>query len=180
MRISTASFEVAHELADDRGLLRVLLAEVRALRADDVEENEADGCDAAEVAGTCVALEPAGDVFDLDPGLEARRIDLVDVGREHDVHAGGLRELEVALLVARIRVEIGLLVELARVDEQGDDDDLVLRARRTDQREMPVVKRTHRRNEPDPGDVPQLCAQLVDGVDGLHVASASVAPASVS
>ena len=43
----------------DLDLLRVLLAEVRALRPDDVEELEADGRDAAEVAGPELALEPA-------------------------------------------------------------------------------------------------------------------------
>jgi hypothetical protein len=40
-----------------RDLLRVLLAEVRALRADDVEELQADRRDAAEVAGRKLALE---------------------------------------------------------------------------------------------------------------------------
>ena len=43
--------EVADHPADDLDLLRVLLAEVGASRADDVEELQADGRDGAEVAG---------------------------------------------------------------------------------------------------------------------------------
>ena len=50
-RISSVEVQVAHHPADDRDLLGVLLAEVRAARPDDVEELEADRRDAAEVAG---------------------------------------------------------------------------------------------------------------------------------
>ena len=49
-RSSSVEVEVADHPPDDLDLLRVLLAEVRAARADDVEELQADGRDAAEVA----------------------------------------------------------------------------------------------------------------------------------
>src|SRR5262245_5491103 len=48
--------EVANHPPQDCGLLRVLLAEVRALRADDVEQLQANGRDAAEVSGPRGAL----------------------------------------------------------------------------------------------------------------------------
>ena len=50
--------EVADELLDDRDLLGVLAPEVGALGADDREQLQADGRDAAEVAGAVLALEP--------------------------------------------------------------------------------------------------------------------------
>ena len=49
--------EVAGHLADDHHLLGVLLAEVRVLRADQVEQDRDDGRDAVEVAGPGGALE---------------------------------------------------------------------------------------------------------------------------
>ena len=79
--------EIADEPPDHGDLLRVLLPEVGALRADDVEELQANRRDAAEVAGAVVALEPARDPLHVDPGLEAGRVDLLRRGREEDVGA---------------------------------------------------------------------------------------------
>src|SRR5207245_9888007 len=107
------------EPANDRRLLRVLLAEVRALRSNDVEERQATGRDATEVSRSVVALEPVCEFLDLDPRLVAGRVDLVGGRDEQEVDAGVLGEAAVALLVARIRVEVGRLGELRRVDEQA-------------------------------------------------------------
>jgi hypothetical protein len=52
--------EVAHEAFDDERLLRVLLAEVGKVCADDVEEDGQDGGDATEVAGTRRTFELFG------------------------------------------------------------------------------------------------------------------------
>src|SRR5439155_24784125 len=96
-------------------------------------------------AGTVLALQDAAELLDLDPGLEAGRVDLLERRREEDVHARVLRELRVALLVARVAREVLACAELGRIDEQADDDLLVLRTGRPEQREMPFVEGAHRR-----------------------------------
>ena len=139
-----------NQAPNDGELLRVLLSEVRELRPDDVEELQADGRDAAEVAGPVRALEASRQLLDLDPGLEAGRVDLVRLRREEDVDSRVGRDRRVALLVAGIRVEVCILVELGRVDEQAQDDQVALRARCLDQREMAAMERAHRRHEACP------------------------------
>ena len=116
--------------------------------------------------------------LDVDPGTEARRIDLVCRGREEDVDACLLRECRVGRLVARIRREVRVIAELRGVHEERRDDEFVLRPRRLEERQVAVVQRTHRRDEPDLAA--QLGVQPVDRADNLHVASASVPPARVS
>ena len=60
-----------------------------------------------------------------------------------------LGDRRVARLVARVRGEIGLLVELRRIDEERRDDGLVLGACGAEERAVAVVQRAHRRHEPD-------------------------------
>ena len=158
----------------DGRLLRVLLAEVRALGLDDVEELEADGRDGAEVTGASGAFGTR--VLDVDPGTEAGGIDLGRARCEQDVDAFLLCDLGIARLVARIRGEVGCVAELGGVDEEGRDDELVLAARRAEERAMAVMQGAHRRHEPDrAGEL-----ELRDRPHDLHVASATVAPARVS
>ena len=56
----------------------------------------------------------AGTPVDADLPIE---VDLSDGRREEHVRAGCGRERGVALLLARIALEVGLFVELGRVDE---------------------------------------------------------------
>ena len=105
----TGHVEVADHAADDRELLGVLLAEIGDVGLDGVEELGDDGGDAAEVLGAAlrrVALEDLGEALDLDPGREALWVDLLDRRRVDEVDAGLGREPRVALLVARIAVEV--------------------------------------------------------------------------
>ena len=68
--------EVAHEPADDRDLLGVLLAEVRDVGPGDVEELRHDGRDAVEVRLPARrALQRRGDAGDADARREAGRVD---------------------------------------------------------------------------------------------------------
>jgi hypothetical protein len=60
------------------------------LRTNDVEQLQADGRDAAEVAWSRGAL--ATRVADLDPRVETLRIHLLGRRCEHEVDAGFLRE----------------------------------------------------------------------------------------
>src|SRR5207248_6172916 len=92
--------QVADETSDHGELLRVLLAEVGTLRPDEVEQLQADGGDAAEVAGPGRAL--GSGLAGIDPGGEARWVELLGRRREHDVDSFRRRDLEVALLVTRV------------------------------------------------------------------------------
>ena len=111
----------------------------------------------------------------LDPGGETLWVQLVRRRCEDDVDALGFRDLEVARLVARIRLEIRRLVELRRVDEQRHDHAVVLGASRAEEGAVAVVERSHGRHEAGPRSRRQLC----DRADDLH-ASSTVASASVS
>src|SRR5689334_12064295 len=99
------------------------------------------------MAGAELAFEDSAELLGLYPGLEARRIQLLGGRDEEDVDAGFFREGGVAFLVARVRSEIFARPELGRVDEQAGDDDLVFLAGGTEEREMALVKGTHRRHE---------------------------------
>ena len=79
--------QVARHLADDHHLLGVLLAEVRALRADQAEQDRDHGRDAVEVAGPRRALERPGHRPDGHGRVEAGRIDLLDRRRPDEVDA---------------------------------------------------------------------------------------------
>ena len=70
-------------------------------------------------------FEHLGEAADRDRRVEAVGIDLLDRRREQEVHALGLGELGVALLVARVRVEVLAGAELGGVHEQRDHDDVV-------------------------------------------------------
>ena len=141
--------EVARHLADHEELLRVLLAEVRAIGADEVEQDRDDRRDALEMARPGRALERLADRADADDRVEARRVDLVDRRREHDVGALLRGDLDVAVLVARVLLEVGGVAELARVHEDRDDGRRVLGPRATDQRAMALVQPAHGRHEAD-------------------------------
>ena len=87
---------------------------------------------------------------DLDPGLEALGVHLLDRGREQEVDACVGEEAGVARLVARVAGEVCGLAELSRVHEQAGDDEIALITRGAQEREMAPVERAHGRNEPDP------------------------------
>src|SRR5207237_695002 len=111
--------EIADDPLDDRRLLGILLAEVSALGVDEVEELQANGGDGAEVTGAVHTFEDGAEVLDLDPGLEAWRVDLFGGRDEENVDAFLLGKPGVALLVAGIAVEILAGAELGRVHEQA-------------------------------------------------------------
>ena len=169
--------QVADELLDDRGLLGVLLAEVGAIRPDDVEELQADRGHAAEMPRPELAFQLAAELSDVDPGSVAVRVHLLGRGREEDVDAGLLGELRIALLVARIAVEVLAGRELGRVHEEARDDDVILCPRGLEQRKVASVEGAHCGHEPDrPGAV----WQLGDRPDDPHrTASSAVASARV-
>ena len=140
--------QVAHHLPEHRGLLRVLLAEVRDIRPHDVEQLQAHGRDAAEVIGTVCAL--GARALRIDPGVEAGRIELFHRRRKQDVDARFPCDVRIACLVARIAVEVVVRAELRGVHEERHDGDVAFRTRCAEQRQVPVVERSHRRDESGP------------------------------
>src|SRR6266511_68692 len=163
--------KVADHPAQDGSLLRVLLTEVRHLRAHDVEELQAHRGDPAEVPGARSAFRSG--LFDVDPGCVPLRVHLLDGRREQKVDACRFRQLCVMRLVARVARQVFVRAELDRVDEQGHHHGLALVARSAEQGEMPVVECTHRRHEPDAPATGKLLAHLSDLPQGLHLAVAS-------
>ena len=88
-----------------------------------VEQLGDDRGDAVEVAGARRAFEGLGErAADVHDGREALGVHLVCAGREHDVHAGVREQVEVALLVARVALEVLAGAELRGVDEDGGGD----------------------------------------------------------
>ncbi len=141
--------EVADHAPDHLDLLRVLLSEVRDVGPHDGEELQHDRRDAAEVAGAKASFEDRAELGDVDPGLEAGRVHLLRGGREDDVDARLLGELEVARLVSRVAAEINGSRELGRVHEEAHDDGVALGARGGEQREVAGMQRAHRGDEAD-------------------------------
>jgi len=152
-RSCSEEVQVGGHPADHDRLLSVLLAEEGDCRADHVEELCDHGRDAAEVARTPsprIAAENAGEICsDLDRGIEARWVDLIDAGRPDDVDSGARGQLEVARLIARVGAEVLAGAELRRVHEQAHDDDIAASARFAQQAQVAIVQRAHRRHQPD-------------------------------
>ena len=96
-----------------------------------------------------LAFEDAAELLDLDPGLEAGRVHLLERRREEDVDPGLLGEARVAVLVSRIAGEVLAGDELGGVDEQARDDEVVLLARGAEEGEVALVEGAHRRDEAD-------------------------------
>ena len=116
------------------------------------------------------------ELVNVHPGAEAAGIHLVRARRKQHVDTALRRDARVLRLVAWIRSKVDGVTELRGIHEQRRNDDLVLRARCAEERAMALVEGAHRRHEPDLARE----LQVLDRADDPHVASASVAPASVS
>src|SRR5581483_6406047 len=147
--------------------------EVHATGTDDVEELQADRGDAAEVAGTRVALHAPRGPLHVDPGLVPLRVELAGGGREQHVDALLRRDRDVGRLVARVAAEVGLVVELRRVDEEAGDHRVALGAGGTEQCDVAGVVGAHRRDEADAGRALERRARLRDHARDPHGAVAS-------
>jgi hypothetical protein len=141
--------QVPHQPTHDRELLIVLLAEHREVGLRREEEPGDDRRDAAEVAGPVAATQLLGQALDLDPGAVPRRVDLLGRRGEDDVTAGAPELRDVALEVAGVAVEVLVRPELRRVHEDADDHSIGGDPRLPHEREVPLVKRPHRRHERD-------------------------------
>ena len=79
--------EVGNHPPDDRQLLRVLLAEIRHVGLNDVEQLQHHGRDAVEMAGPVSPAQVIGQSADVHRAAQRARIHLGDRRREHEVDA---------------------------------------------------------------------------------------------
>jgi hypothetical protein len=120
-----------------------------------------------------VALQHPGErVGHLDGGGEALGIHLVGVGCPEQVDALECSQLRVAVLVARIGVEVLAGPELGRVDEEAHHDDVAVVTRLPHQGQMALVEVAHGGDQPDPlalaARLGESLAQLRLAADDLH------------
>src|SRR5215213_9961704 len=163
--------EISNDLPDDGNLLGVLLAKVCDVRMDDVEQLQTDGSDAVEVTGAEQSLESNGGSPHLNGGRISWRIDFFHRRDEHRIDSCRRRNLQVPCLVTRICGEVGQLVELAGIDEDGSDHVTAFGPRRGEQGDMPLMQCAHRWHEADEAPArqrPRVVADLSDRSKPLH------------
>ena len=122
---------------------------------------------AVENLGEAAAnLDLSGEVLGID-GFDRRRVDELDAGLSG--------EAQVALLVARVAVEILARPELGRVDEEAHDDQVALGAGGAQQREVALMEEAHRRHQANRAALAahrsKRGSKLVPCAEELHVAS---------
>ena len=107
---------------------------------------------------TAPPFEDVAERSGVEPGLERRRIDLVDRGVKDGVNAERVEPVSVLVEGPGIFVEVFVGAELGRVDEDTDDDAPILAARAGDQAVVARMQRAHGRHHADivpgvpPGD----------------------------
>ncbi len=138
-----------HALHDEK-LLVVLLSEHGDIGQALEEELRHDGGDACKEMRPGNTFQSLRQPRDLDPRCEIVRVNLVHLGSIHRVRLHAQKLVPVALLVAGVAVIVLVGGELRGVHEDGDDDAVCVPLRELDEREMPVMKAAHGRDERHP------------------------------
>src|SRR6185503_20443044 len=94
--------EIKHQLPDDWQLLKIFFTEDGDVRQNDIEKLGHDGGDSAKMARAGCAAQRQAKLLDVDVGLPARRIDLLDGGMEQHVDIFVYQPFVVARAVARV------------------------------------------------------------------------------
>ena len=122
-----------------------------------------------------IAVQHVGQAAHAHLGGEAGGVDLLGRRGEQQVHALGLGQLGVALLVARVGVQVLVRAELGRVHEQRHHDHVVLGAGGRISDRWPSWKKpmvgTRPIVRPAARSGARARAQLGDGAHGPHAAS---------
>src|SRR4029077_697699 len=108
-----------------------------------------DGRDASEMTGAEASTEMVRDAPDIHNALERRRAHFSYPRREDDVDLRSRAHLGIRFQRSWVLVQVVFTIELERVDEDADDDDVALGAGEIDQPLMPFMERTHRWHKPD-------------------------------
>ena len=146
-----AKVEIGRHPGHDLELLIVLLAEDRHVRTHLGEQLGDHGGDAAEKVRPELVFEPGdGGPFRRHPRRESRRVHDLGLRRPDEVDAGRAQRREVGLERAGIAAEVLVRSKLGRIDEDRNDHPARLGLRKTHERQMACVQRTHRGDEGDP------------------------------
>ena len=130
-------------------LLGVLLAEIRTIRKNQIEQLQYDRTDAAKMAGPRSAAESVLQARDFDVRTEAGRVDRLDRRREHRVGPGRSAERAVGVERARVAAEVFIGPELRRVHEYRHHHEFAFLAGGLDQAGVSGVQCPHRGHEAD-------------------------------
>src|SRR5271156_4998709 len=141
--------QIADHFLNRAQLLKILLAEDRQVRFDDVEQLGDHRRHPAEMARAMRAAQTIRDVARVDRRLRVRRVHCSRLRREDDVDRHRLEHRAVALEVARIAREVLAGSKLGRIDEYRRDQDRRLATAFAHQRQMAVVQKAHRRHQRD-------------------------------
>ena len=147
----TDDFEVEVEVPghapDDDKLLGVLLAEIGAVRLDDVEELGDDGGDTYEVARSRCTFMEVGDGAGVDLGVSVGAVHFLRGGGKDEGYTCTFEHGKVSVKVSGVGGEIFVGAELGRVDEDGSDNCVVLGGGSFDKSHVASVEVAHGGNE---------------------------------
>src|SRR6185503_17832038 len=135
--------EIKHQLPDDWQLLKIFFTEDGDVRQNDVKKLGHDGGDPAKMARAGCATQRQAKLLDVDVGLPARRIDLLDGGMKQDVDIFVCQQFEVAHEVARVGGKIFAGAELRRIDKDRHHHAIAALSRCPHQTEMSFVQEPH-------------------------------------
>lgn len=142
-------FQLGRHCLDHGDLLEILLPEVGACRAHDVEQAADDLRHAVEVSGARRTLHHLVDLPEIEnPGVFLG-IYLFDRRHQHEIRAGLFQQAPVGLRGAGVVPQVVLVVELRGVHEDAHDDRGVLPAGALHERAVARMQGAHRGYEAD-------------------------------
>ena len=148
-------------------MLGVLASEVGALRREQHEQLGDHGGDAGEVIAARGALQRARQLAYLDVGLKAGGVHFLGRRGPYQVDAFPRQQVEVAVEVARVGVQVGAVVELRRVHEDADRRVVALGTAGAHQREVAGVQGAHGGHQAGAAGDGAACRSHVGGA-GYH------------
>ena len=142
-------FQLGRHRLDHGDLLEILLPEVGACRAHDVEQAADDLRHTVEVSGARRTLHHLVDLPEIEnPGVFLG-IYLFDRRHQHEIRAGLFQQAPVGLRGAGVVPQVVLVVELRGVHEDAHDDRGVLPAGALHERAVARMQGAHRGYEAD-------------------------------
>src|SRR5438128_3501053 len=135
--------EIADQLLNDPGLLKILLTEIGHVRLHDVEELANDRRHPTKVARPRRTAEHILQLVDLDVGMKIRGIHSLGRRREDQVDTLATTDVQIGLQGARVAAEVLPRTKLRGIDEDRHDDETALRTGGADQAGMAGMQRAH-------------------------------------
>ncbi|MNE16286.1 hypothetical protein D3C80_1092270 [compost metagenome] len=114
-------------MANDDELLKILLAKISSVRADNVEKLADNCCDACKMAGARLTFHLVAKCRHVHHGLHRARIHIRHRRCKKEIHICMAQQICVTFEITRILVEIFIGAELQRIDENRNDRDVIFR-----------------------------------------------------